>query len=105
MNLYLFSPQATVNVGGHLVDAMTIEHFILRRPYHSNYVSGVPSLSMSLERNLLDICTLSFISHQTFANSTKNDEMTACSAFGLELSEPLVTFALSCGSWSSPAVS
>ncbi|KAE9458528.1 hypothetical protein C3L33_09573, partial [Rhododendron williamsianum] len=96
--------KATVNVGGHLVDAMTIEHFILRRPYHSNYVSGVPSLSLSLERNLLDICTLSFISHQTFANSTKNDEMTACSAFGLELSEPLVTFALSCGSWSSPAV-
>ncbi|KAG5542191.1 hypothetical protein RHGRI_021902 [Rhododendron griersonianum] len=69
--------KATVNVGGHLVDAMTIEHFILRRPYHSNY---------------------------TFANSTKNDEMTACSAFGLELSEPLVKFALSCGSWSSPAV-
>ncbi|KAI8548720.1 hypothetical protein RHMOL_Rhmol07G0295600 [Rhododendron molle] len=96
--------KATVNVGGHLVDAMTIEHFILRQPYHSNYVSGVPSLSMSLERNLLDICILSIISHQTFANGTKNDEMTACSAFGLELSEPLVTFALSCGSWSSPAV-
>ncbi|XP_058223567.1 uncharacterized protein LOC131333193 isoform X5 [Rhododendron vialii] len=69
--------KATVNVGGHLVGAMTIEHFILRQPYHSNY---------------------------TFANGTKNDEMTACSAFGLELSEPLVTFALSCGSWSSPAV-
>ncbi|MFQ6665278.1 hypothetical protein Gotur_032055 [Gossypium turneri] len=34
----------------------------------------------------------------------KNDEMTARSMFGLELSEPLVTFALSCGSWSSPAV-
>lgn len=31
--------------------------------------------------------------------------MTARFMFGLELSEPLVTFALSCGSWSSPAVS
>ncbi|XP_057504099.1 uncharacterized protein LOC130787687 isoform X2 [Actinidia eriantha] len=69
--------KATMNVGGHLVNAITIEHFILRLPYHSNY---------------------------TFAKGTKNDEMIARSAFGLELSEPLVTFALSCGSWSSPAV-
>ncbi|GMP28050.1 hypothetical protein CsSME_00003757 [Camellia sinensis var. sinensis] len=30
--------------------------------------------------------------------------MKARSIFGLEWSEPLVTFALSCGSWSSPAV-
>ncbi|GFY95914.1 ternary complex factor MIP1 leucine-zipper protein [Actinidia rufa] len=41
---------------------------------------------------------------KTFAKGTKNNEMIARSAFGLELSEPLVTFALSCGSWSSPAV-
>lgn len=43
--------------------------------------------------------------HQTFAKDLKNDEVTAGSVFGLEFSEPLVTFALSCGSWSSPAVS
>lgn len=42
---------------------------------------------------------------QTLSKGTKNDEKTARSIFGLELSEPLVTFALSCGSWSSPAVS
>ncbi|CAN0922236.1 hypothetical protein LINGRAHAP2_LOCUS32987 [Linum grandiflorum] len=70
--------QATINVGGHLLTAITIEHFILRLPYHSKYA---------------------------FAKGSKNDEMTARSKFGLELSEPLVTFALSCGSWSSPAVS
>ncbi|KAK4390594.1 hypothetical protein Sango_2122700 [Sesamum angolense] len=41
---------------------------------------------------------------KTFSKGAKYDEMTARSMFGLELSEPLVTFALSCGSWSSPAV-
>ncbi|XP_062097328.1 uncharacterized protein LOC133803337 isoform X2 [Humulus lupulus] len=70
--------KATVNVGGHLLNAITIEHFILRLPYHSKYA---------------------------FSKGTKIDEKTTRSIFGLELSEPLVTFALSCGSWSSPAVS
>ncbi|KAM3710473.1 hypothetical protein ACB098_01G033400 [Castanea mollissima] len=69
--------KATINVGGHLLNAITIEHFILRLPYHSKY---------------------------TFSRGAKNDEKTVRSRFGLELSEPLVTFALSCGSWSSPAV-
>ncbi|CAA2996152.1 Hypothetical predicted protein [Olea europaea subsp. europaea] len=69
--------KATVNVGGHILNALTIEHFILRLPYHSKY---------------------------TLAKGAKNDEMMACGIFELELSEPLVTFALSCGSWSSPAV-
>ncbi|KAJ0614600.1 hypothetical protein HanIR_Chr02g0064251 [Helianthus annuus] len=70
--------KATINVGGHYLNAISIEHFILRLPFHSKY---------------------------TFAKGVKNDEITARSVFGLELSEPLVTFALSCGSWSSPAVS
>ncbi|XP_057974897.1 uncharacterized protein LOC131162443 [Malania oleifera] len=69
--------KATINVGGHLLNAVTIEHFILRLPYHLKY---------------------------TFSKGAKGDEMTARSIFGLELSEPLVTFALCCGSWSSPAV-
>ncbi|KAK9748327.1 hypothetical protein RND81_02G050100 [Saponaria officinalis] len=69
--------KATINVGGQLLSALTIEHFVLRLPYHSKY---------------------------TFSKGVKNDEMIARSTFGLELSEPLVTFALSCGSWSSPAV-
>ncbi|PPR93446.1 hypothetical protein GOBAR_AA27237 [Gossypium barbadense] len=70
--------KATINVGRRLLNAITIEHFILRLPYHSKF---------------------------TFSKGAKNDEMTARSMFGLELSEPLVTFALSCGSWSSPALS
>ncbi|KAF8410021.1 hypothetical protein HHK36_002541 [Tetracentron sinense] len=69
--------KATINVGGHLLNAMTIEHFILRLPYRLKY---------------------------TYSKGAKNDEMTERSIFGLEWSEPLVTFALSCGSWSSPAV-
>ncbi|KAL4335735.1 hypothetical protein GQ457_07G025730 [Hibiscus cannabinus] len=69
--------KATINVGGHPLSAITIEHFILRLPFHSKF---------------------------TFSKGAKNDEMTARSIFGLELSEPLVTFTLSCGSWSSPAV-
>ncbi|CAI9116595.1 OLC1v1017788C4 [Oldenlandia corymbosa var. corymbosa] len=69
--------KANINVGGHILNAISIEHFILRLPYHSKY---------------------------TFAKGAKNEEMSTRSVFGLEFSEPLVTFALSCGSWSSPAV-
>ncbi|KAE7999587.1 hypothetical protein FH972_003997 [Carpinus fangiana] len=69
--------KASIVVGGHLLNAITIEHFILRLPYHLKFTCG---------------------------KAAKNDEMKARSIFGLEWSEPLVTFALSCGSWSSPAV-
>ncbi|KAL4372514.1 hypothetical protein HN51_042417 [Arachis hypogaea] len=69
--------KATINVGGHMLNPTTIEHFILRLPYHWKF---------------------------TFSKGAKNHEMTARSMFGLELSEPLVTFALSCGTLSSPAV-
>ncbi|KAF5444993.1 hypothetical protein F2P56_034080 [Juglans regia] len=72
--------KATINVGGHLLNAVTIEHSILRLPFHSKYV------------------------HQTSLEGTKNAGKTWRSIVGLEFSEPLVTFALSCGSWSSPAV-
>ncbi|KAL3840372.1 hypothetical protein ACJIZ3_024963 [Penstemon smallii] len=75
--VFALMQKATVNVGGHILNAITIEHFILRLPYHSKYA---------------------------FSKGAKCDEMTTRSMFGLELSEPLVTFALSCGSWSSPAV-
>ncbi|KAJ7952886.1 Protein of unknown function, DUF547 [Quillaja saponaria] len=69
--------KATVVVGGHVLNAITIEHFILRLAYHLKF---------------------------TCPKASKYDEMQARSLFGLEWSEPLVTFALSCGSWSSPAV-
>jgi len=39
-NLYCFLvTQATINVGGHLLSATTIEHGILRLPYHYKFVS------------------------------------------------------------------
>ncbi|MCL7023028.1 hypothetical protein MKW94_022666 [Papaver nudicaule] len=69
--------KATLNVSGQSLNAMTIEHFILRLPYHLK---------------------------STYSKATINKETTARSLFGLEWSEPLVTFALSCGSRSSPAV-
>ncbi|XP_051127445.1 uncharacterized protein LOC127248920 [Andrographis paniculata] len=70
--------KATIKVGGHVVNALMIEHLILRLPYHLKY---------------------------TCSKSAKNnDESKICRTLGLEWSEPLVTFALSCGSWSSPAV-
>jgi hypothetical protein len=37
-------------------------------------------------------------------NPPGDDAAARAGAFGLEWPEPLVTFALSCGSWSSPAV-
>ncbi|XP_020704373.2 uncharacterized protein LOC110115468 [Dendrobium catenatum] len=70
-------PKAIVNVGGHLFSAMIIEHFILRLPYYWKHTSP---------------------------KRLKGEEATRWSMFGLDWPEPLVTFALSCGSWSSPAV-
>ncbi|KAD4385503.1 hypothetical protein E3N88_25671 [Mikania micrantha] len=69
--------EANINVAGHLLTAFSIEHFILRLPCDAKH---------------------------TFVKDFKTDDLTARSIFGLESSEPLVTFALSCGSWSSPAV-
>ncbi|XP_022149545.1 uncharacterized protein LOC111017954 isoform X2 [Momordica charantia] len=69
--------KAEIVVGGYILNAMTIEHFILRLPYHLKFMCS---------------------------KAIKSDEMKARDVFGLEWSEPLVTFALCCGSWSSPAV-
>nr|CAB3453629.1 unnamed protein product [Digitaria exilis] len=76
--LVAMMPKATINVGGRAHSAMSIEHFILRLPYSVKQVTP---------------------------EGTKcGDDVAARGAFGLEWPEPLVTFALSCGSWSSPAV-
>uniref|UniRef100_A0A0E0M245 Ternary complex factor MIP1 leucine-zipper domain-containing protein n=1 Tax=Oryza punctata TaxID=4537 RepID=A0A0E0M245_ORYPU len=78
--LVAMMPKATINVGGRTHSAMSIEHFILRLPYSVKHVNP--------------------------GGVTKGaaDDMTMRGVFGLEWPEPLVTFALSCGSWSSPAV-
>ncbi|XP_019437981.1 PREDICTED: uncharacterized protein LOC109343915 isoform X2 [Lupinus angustifolius] len=74
--------KATINVGGHMLSAPTIEHCILRLPYHWKLLN----------------------SKLTLPKEVKNYEMTLRSLYGLELSEALVIFALSCGTWSSPTV-
>ncbi|RCV12027.1 hypothetical protein SETIT_2G235000v2 [Setaria italica] len=76
--LVAMMPKATINVGGRAHSAMSIEHFILRLPYSVKQVNP--------------------------EGAKAGDDVTARGAFGLEWPEPLVTFALSCGSWSSPAV-
>ncbi|XP_057541698.1 uncharacterized protein LOC130820368 isoform X2 [Amaranthus tricolor] len=73
----LLMREATITVGGQRMNAITIEHFILRLPF---YVK------------------------QGGKKTAKGDDLKASEMFGLECVEPLVTFALSCGSWSSPAV-
>ncbi|KAK8969019.1 hypothetical protein KSP40_PGU004799 [Platanthera guangdongensis] len=70
-------PKAKVNVGGQLFSAITIEHFMLRMPYNLKHISP---------------------------NGLKVGQVAWSSLLGLDWPEPLVTFALSCGSWSSPAV-
>ncbi|XP_062199705.1 uncharacterized protein LOC133902130 [Phragmites australis] len=75
--LVAMMPKAAINVGGRTHSAMAVEHFILRLPYSVKQVNP---------------------------EGTKDDDVSARGAFGLEWPEPLVTFALSCGSWSSPAV-
>uniref|UniRef100_A0ACD5Y4E1 Uncharacterized protein n=1 Tax=Avena sativa TaxID=4498 RepID=A0ACD5Y4E1_AVESA len=77
--LVAMMPKAAIEVGGRTHSAMSIEHFILRLPYSVKHVHPL--------------------------EGTKGDDAAArAGAFGLEWPEPLVTFALSCGSWSSPAV-
>ncbi|KAL5201820.1 hypothetical protein ABZP36_036174 [Zizania latifolia] len=77
--LVAMMPKATINVGGRTHSAMSIENFILRLPYSVKHV-------------------------KQGGMSKGGDDMTMRGVFGLEWPEPLVTFALSCGSWSSPAV-
>lgn len=70
--------KAALNVGGQLMNALAIEHFILRPPFHSK--------------------------DAYWKNGKSEEEAMMRSVYGLEWSEPLITFALCCGSWSSPAV-
>ncbi|XP_043707525.1 uncharacterized protein LOC122656898 isoform X2 [Telopea speciosissima] len=64
--------KAALNVGGIILNALAIEHFILRHPYDS-------------EKGTMD-----------------EKEMLLRKAYGLNYPEPNITFALCRGSWSSP---
>lgn len=55
--MLISSPQATINVGGRVLSAMTIEHFILRLPYGAKHVRPLAASSLpccpSLKRKRL----------------------------------------------------
>ncbi|KAL8247711.1 hypothetical protein R6Q59_008927 [Mikania micrantha] len=72
--LLILMNKAVINVGGIVVNALAIEHFILRHPSNSNH-------GLADEREIL-------LRH----------------AYGLGFPEPNVTFALCRGTWSSPAL-
>ncbi|WRX11565.1 protein of unknown function DUF547 - like 4 [Theobroma cacao] len=83
-NFYTFLIQAALNVGGIVLNALAIEHFVLRHPCESKYV-------------IAD-------SHITYKGPMDEKEMLLRHAYGLGYPEPNVTFALCRGSWSSPAL-
>ncbi|KAI5072027.1 hypothetical protein GOP47_0012895 [Adiantum capillus-veneris] len=70
--------KAVINVGGHHLSALAIEHFILRLPCDFGNAQV-----KSKERTMEGLMR---------------------STYGLDWPEPLVSFALCCGSWSSPAL-
>nr|POE45056.1 hypothetical protein CFP56_24988 [Quercus suber] len=76
--------KAAVNVGGIVLNALAIEHFILRHPWESNQLMNAYTIA---------IC-----------KGLDEKEMLLRHAYGLGYPEPNVTFALCRGSWSSPAL-
>ncbi|KAI3748749.1 hypothetical protein L6452_12044 [Arctium lappa] len=72
--LLVLMNKAVMNVGGIVVNALGIEHFILRHPSNSNH------------------------------GPADEREMVLRHAYGLGFPEPNVTFALCRGTWSSPAL-
>lgn len=72
--------KATLNIGGNIINAHTIEHFILRKPASS-------------------------IFKEVYRKGDREDkEVIVRELYGLESSDPNVAFSLCCGTRSSPAV-
>ncbi|MBA0658391.1 hypothetical protein Goklo_010601 [Gossypium klotzschianum] len=69
--------KATLNVGGNTISAQAMEHYILRKPASSNMKEK---------------------------DDKDDQEAIVRKLYGLQLMDPNVTFALSCGTRSSPAV-
>ncbi|XP_022753874.1 uncharacterized protein LOC111302201 [Durio zibethinus] len=72
--------KATLNVGGNTISARAMEHYILRKPAPSNIKEAYPK------------------------GDKEDQEAIVRKLYGLELTDPNVTFALCCGTRSSPAV-
>ncbi|XP_062172402.1 uncharacterized protein LOC133877954 isoform X2 [Alnus glutinosa] len=72
--------KATLNIGGNIINAQAIEHFILRKPASSSR-------------------------KEIYRKDERDDkEVAVRKLYGLESMDPNVIFALSCGTRSSPAV-
>ncbi|PKI64404.1 hypothetical protein CRG98_015189 [Punica granatum] len=74
--------KATLNVGGNTINAQAIEHFILRKPSSSN------------NKEI----------HWKGEKDSGSKEAMVRELYGLESVDPNITFALCCGTRSSPAV-
>ncbi|XP_030552037.1 uncharacterized protein LOC115756411 isoform X1 [Rhodamnia argentea] len=78
--LLMLMNKATLNIGGNTINAQAIEHFILRKPTASKVIEY----------------------HRKVEKDSKEDFVRE--VYGLENTDPNVTFALCCGTRSSPAV-
>ncbi|CAM6096092.1 unnamed protein product [Calypogeia fissa] len=87
--------KAVVNVGGYVLNALTIEHFILRLPCRPKNVRTSPWKHFQRAEANPAVA---------FLKNVGMEEIKEHSAYGLDWNEPLVTFALCCGSRSSPAL-
>ncbi|KAL5973328.1 hypothetical protein ACLOJK_029978 [Asimina triloba] len=95
--LLLLMNKAVVNVGGIVLNALAIEHFILRHPPDLRRVSD------SCLSQKIDLIMDEFAG---YAKEEGMDEKEALlrHAYGLGYPEPNVTFALCRGGWTSPAL-
>ncbi|CAN6692352.1 unnamed protein product [Malus baccata var. baccata] len=71
--------KATLNIGGKILNAESIEHYILRKPAPSSM-------------------------QEAFQNGDTDDKSVVHELYGLDSLDPNVTFSLCCGTRSSPAV-
>ncbi|KAG7033058.1 hypothetical protein SDJN02_07111, partial [Cucurbita argyrosperma subsp. argyrosperma] len=94
--------KAALNVGGVVLNALAIEHFILRHQNETKYVSAT-CLVVYISK-LLSVHDDGSL-HMLFPLKPVDEkEMLLRHAYGLGYPEPNVTFALCRGSWSSPAL-
>ena len=95
--------QAALNVGGVVLNALAIEHFILRHQNETKYVSA--TCLVVYTSKLLSVHDDGSLNMLFPLKPVDEKEMLLRHAYGLGYPEPNVTFALCRGSWSSPAVS
>ncbi|KAL2611235.1 hypothetical protein R1flu_022927 [Riccia fluitans] len=94
-NVVALMKKAVVNVGGYVLNALTIEHFILRLPCRPKNVRTSPW--KNLPRS-------DAIPAMAFMKTEGMEKIIEHSGYGLDRHEPLVTFGLCCGIRSSPAL-